>query len=469
MFAVTDLQTLLLDHAAWIIFVFILGACVGSFINVVNWRMPLGLSLSHPPSRCPTCGGRLRFLRENTPILGWIMLGGKCRWCRTRISPIYPIIEALMGLVFVGLYVMYFMAGPEQAWWWDVGGVWWDRQGFLRAWPAFVAISFLIAGLYAITVIDARTFLIPMGIPIFVTCSGLMLWLIQGFLARPAGLGGLAWPIVPVGWGGALAGLGGLLGMSVSMTLLVTGRWRPSFADYDDYVEADEVLADYPHARREMAVELLFLTPMVLGVVAGAWLGGTLSMAPPVWVQAVGTSMLGWVVGGGIVWAVRILGTLAFGREAMGLGDVHLMAAVGACLGWLIPLVAFFVAPFIGLSWTLAAALASKARGGSRRELPYGPHLAVATVLVLLAYPAVQAGWHQLMPAVSMPARQLVDDVDNGGRLDTEASRRSNKVRVTVVASTDGATVSDGKETHYAHDYPNTCGHGDHRHGHAGM
>ena len=420
--------------------------------------MPLGLSLSHPPSRCPTCGGRLRFLRENTPVLGWIILRGKCRWCQTRISPIYPIIEALMGLAFVGLYVIYFMVGPEQVWWWEVGGIWWDRQGFLRAWPAFVAIGFLIAGLYAITVIDARTFLIPMGIPIFLTCSGMLLWLVQGWLAQPAGPGGLAWPLVSVGWSGALAGLGGLLGMVISMALMTSGQIRPSFSDYDQYVDADEVLADYPYARREMGVELAFLTPLILGIVLGAWIGLQFSTAPPVWVQAVGTSMLGWVVGGGIVWAVRLLGTLAFGREAMGLGDVHLMAAVGAVLGWFVPLAAFFVAPFIGLSWTLATAITSKARGQRRRELPYGPHLAVATMLVLLAYPAVQSGWNRLMPTISMPGRHLVDDVDKGDRLDTGALRRFNGPCATVVTSTDGATVCCGKETHYAHDHPDSGG-----------
>jgi leader peptidase (prepilin peptidase)/N-methyltransferase len=424
--ATNDLITMLLEHAAWIAFVFILGACVGSFINVVNWRMPLGLSLSHPPSRCPTCGGRLRFLRENTPVLGWIMLRGKCKWCRTRISLVYPLIESLMGLVFVGLYCVYFIAGPEQSWWWEVGGTWWARQSFMLAWPAFVAIAFLIAGLYSITVIDARTFMIPLAIPVFLACSGMVLWLVQGLISAPAGPGGLSWPIPAVGWSGALAGLGGVLGAGVSMVLLLTGVLKQSFADYGDYVKEGDVLGEYPHARREMFVELLFLLPLILGIVAGAVIGGAMTEPPPVWAQALGASMLGWVVGGGIVWAVRILGTLGFGREAMGLGDVHLMAAVGAVLGWFLPLAAFFVAPFIGLSWTLAAAVVSRCGRGVRRELPYGPHLAVATVLVLLGWPAVESGWEALMPTVSMPERRLVEDVDKGTRLDKHAARRSN-------------------------------------------
>ena len=128
------------------------------------------------------------------------------------------------------------------------------------------------------------------------------------------------------------------------MALMIAGIFRPSFADYEEFVPEGEVLADYPHARREMGVELLFLLPVVLGMIVGGLALAGLDGAPPRWIQAVGGSLLGWIVGGGLVWGVRILGTLGFGREAMGLGDVHLMAAVGAVLGWFDPIIIFFVA-----------------------------------------------------------------------------------------------------------------------------
>lgn len=82
------------------IFVFLFGACIGSFLNVVIYRIPAGLSLIHPPSRCPKCGHRLG-KTENVPVLGWLWLKGRCRWCKTSISPRYPIIEAITGAIFL--------------------------------------------------------------------------------------------------------------------------------------------------------------------------------------------------------------------------------------------------------------------------------------------------------------------------------------------------------------------------------
>ncbi|MDP6987275.1 MAG: A24 family peptidase, partial [Phycisphaerales bacterium] len=140
---------------------------------------------------------------------------------------------------------------------------------------------------------------------------------------------------------------------------------------------------------------------------------GAIDGVPPRWLQAVGGSLLGYLAGGGIVWAVRFFGTLAFGREAMGLGDVHLLAAVGAVFGWFLPIIIFFIAPFLGLAWTVAATLGNRFRGGVKRELPYGPHLAAATVLVFFGQPVLIDAWRVLMPTVDMPVGGLADPVDN--------------------------------------------------------
>ena len=72
-------------------FSFWLGACIGSFLNVVVWRLPNRLSLTHPGSFCPKCGHPIRF-RDNVPVLAWLLLRGKCRDCRAPISPRYPLI-----------------------------------------------------------------------------------------------------------------------------------------------------------------------------------------------------------------------------------------------------------------------------------------------------------------------------------------------------------------------------------------
>ena len=402
--AYSDTLVDFMRHGPWLLFAFCFGASVGSFANVVVYRLPLGMSLVNPPSRCPTCGAKLRFFRENLPVLGWIFLRGKCRWCRQRISPWYPLVEVAMGLLFAGLYVVLFMMSARDGWWWQVGGSWWVKQEFVLAWPAWCAIALLFASLWAMTVIDARTFLIPIQIPVFAAVAGLVLWTLQGLIAR--GLGPL-WPVPGVGWSAALAGILGLGGIVLGWGLLATGLQKPSFADYEDFVPEGETLADYPHARREMAREIMFLLPALAGIALGWWIGATLDGAPPRWLQALGGSAVGYLVGGGVVWLVRLLGTLGFGREAMGMGDVHLLAAVGAVLGWFLPLVAFFLAPFMGLAWAGGAALWGRCTG-RRREMPYGPHLALAVIVVFLCRPLVLDGWNALMPTVEPPARALV-------------------------------------------------------------
>ena len=76
----------------------ILGAIIGSFLNVVAYRLPRGESLVHPPSACPSCGARIKPY-DNVPVLGWLWLRGKCRACEAPISPRYPIVEAVTGLL----------------------------------------------------------------------------------------------------------------------------------------------------------------------------------------------------------------------------------------------------------------------------------------------------------------------------------------------------------------------------------
>jgi leader peptidase (prepilin peptidase) / N-methyltransferase len=84
-------------------FVFAFGASVGSFLNVVIYRLPNGLSLMRPPSHCPKCCHRLG-KTENVPVLGWLWLRGRCRWCKTEISSRYPAIEILTGLLFWAVF-----------------------------------------------------------------------------------------------------------------------------------------------------------------------------------------------------------------------------------------------------------------------------------------------------------------------------------------------------------------------------
>lgn len=404
------LSTSLLTHLPWAVFVFCLGACVGSFINVVVHRLPRGMSLSMPPSRCETCGARLRFFRENLPIIGWLMLRGRCRYCRKSFSPAYMFVELGLAIVFLGVYILLFWISSRTPWIGDIGGPWWGTQSFATAWPAFILITFLLASLWAMTAIDARTFTIPIQIPMFVTVLAFILWPMQGAFAS-AWPRAVAWPIPGVNWWWFLVGTGGMIGVVTSRLLLAAGVFKWSFADYEDYLQEDEAIAEYPHARREMGVEFIYLLPILAGLVIGGIVGTLLPEgpvnAPDRVLQALGGSFLGYLSGAGIVWAVRMFGTLGFGREAMGLGDVHLMGAVGAVLGWFDPLVIFFIAPFLGLSWVLVTGVISRLTHGQGRELPYGPHLAAATVLLFFGRPVFVDVWDVLVPTIPMPERAL--------------------------------------------------------------
>lgn len=90
----------------WIFYVFLIGLCIGSFLNVVVLRGLSGESIVLPPSHCTKCEHKLAWY-DNIPVLSYIILGGKCRYCGEKISIQYPLVEFFSGLVFVGLYFKY--------------------------------------------------------------------------------------------------------------------------------------------------------------------------------------------------------------------------------------------------------------------------------------------------------------------------------------------------------------------------
>ena len=435
--------------ATWVVFVMAFGACFGSLINVLAYRLPLGLGVVTGSSRCPKCDHRLAWY-DNIPVFGWLMLRGKCRYCRKPISPEYPLVEAAVALIFGVVFVAFTMLPPDLVWlgvpWGQVRPVW-SQLGPEHVWGIIAIDLFLIGCLAGMTVVDAKTFQIPLPLPWAATLVAVIahplwaVWLDSRYSIDLKSLYFLpdvrwwtpppAWPwewaIPTLGtadrrWLVALP-FGGIAGLGLAMLLLRFGLIRRSFEDYDDWEretlasrgvpapdpdrddparapapDTPDLWIQYPHARREVLKELVFLTPCLLGVVAAgwiaqAWFGGHRSM-PPLWIQALSGVCLGYLVGGGVVWTVRIFGSLAFGKEAMGLGDVHLMAAVGACLGWIDATVAFFIAAPIGLLWTLLAVVLGK---GLSRTMPYGPYLALATLAVMLGKPLVQLGLNALI------------------------------------------------------------------------
>ena len=110
-----------------IIFLAVFGACVGSFLNVVIYRMPRGLSIVHPGSHCPGCNQPIRWY-DNFPVLSYLALGGKCRFCKIPISPRYALVESITAVLFVGLYDAFYKAG--------IDGI---SDNLQTDWPLFLA------------------------------------------------------------------------------------------------------------------------------------------------------------------------------------------------------------------------------------------------------------------------------------------------------------------------------------------
>lgn len=123
----------------------LLGLAVGSFVNVVIYRVPAGRSIAKPPSACPSCGAQVR-ARDNIPVLGWVLLRGKCRDCHAPISVRYPLVEALTAVVFAAIGLRFGIS-------WTAGGE-----------------AVLAAGLICLGFIDFDHMLLPKKV-VYVTLS----------------------------------------------------------------------------------------------------------------------------------------------------------------------------------------------------------------------------------------------------------------------------------------------------------
>ncbi|MFN0012867.1 MAG: prepilin peptidase [Phycisphaerales bacterium] len=419
-----------------LLFLAAFGACIGSLINVLAYRLPKGMDVVSPPSRCPACDTKLTW-RENIPIFGWLILRGRCRFCRSPISAEYPLVEAFVAVLFMLIAALWYAVPPDAG----LAGIpfgrvrpEWAANGPAETWPATLVLLCLLSCLTAMTLIDFKTYTIPLVLPwvaslVAVVAHPLHAAWVQfgthaGKLARTAP--GWNWTIPTPDWWWLGASIGATVGIGLSLLLLRLGLIRRSFGDYEAWEKEQLAAAKaagkdpdadptalwiaYPHARREMVRELAFLAlPGLLlwagGTLAARLVAGNLTANPdpfqppiepamPLWLAALGGVLMGYIVGGGVAWVIRVGASLAFRKEAMGMGDVHLIAAVGACLGWIDAVLAFFAAAFVGLAWAIIASIGG---GRVRRTLSYGPSLAIATLLVVLAKPLIEMGLNQLV------------------------------------------------------------------------
>lgn len=455
----------------WLIFITMFGACVGSFLNVVIYRLPAGISIVHPPSRCPHCEHKLAAY-DNVPVLGWLWLLGKCRSCKAPISIQYPLVEAATAIMFGGMFALFYMTDfrPPFAF-----------AGLESTWPLFLVWCIALACLFAATVIDARLFIIPLEIPWTMTAVALVVLPLGAYLSSEFMSFGTALRVQPftprTGHVGALAAWGGAIGLILAIVLLRLGVLPDSFEgeDLDGYeVGGDEgddkqqagpalplinrvmaVLSPLgfiagitlsgllgwgegltpghfhvlifgvlgylalrvpvliwqltrkkttgpdqgPHDEEEDEIpplnnprrvalrELMFVGFPLVGMLTGIYLANhTLDqpLSNAGWYDALAGVVLGFLVGGGVIWMIRIFGTLGFNKEAMGLGDIHLLAGIGACIGaWESVFLCFFIAPFLGLGLVVMSMDSAALLRRPSRHIPYGPYLAGAAVLLM--------------------------------------------------------------------------------------
>lgn len=485
----------------WSVMIIAFGACVGSFLNVVIFRWPRDISLRRPlRSFCPSCRSTLHW-RDNVPVVSYVFLQARCRYCRAPIGLQYPLIELATAFAFLVVFDAFFVAKLRE-------GI----TDIASDWPMLFAHWVLAAGLIVLTVMDLEAYLVDIRVtwamvvvgfalhaiwaagtqaatadwlrpgPYLATLSlaaavglwiGAAIWLRRGpaepdapelpapepsgpapasgstpqDASTPTGVAAASDEAAPDAqdalapqrtpgyvWIWALLGVLILVAYVGSMVLQDYQSWTrlteptrdadgrlvwqappavdpgvvrigvglgllfvlltlfaslPHPEEDEGIVEAIE--AEAAGARRQALRELALLSPAIVLMLAAIWA----LLANPALVERVelilhwrpvgtwqplvglATALAGWVVGGGLAWGTRVAGTLGLGKEAFGMGDVHIMAAIGALAGAAVAFIGFFAASLLALVGMVVILFRRQGRA-----LPYGPWLALAAFIV---------------------------------------------------------------------------------------
>ena len=376
---------------------FIFGLAFGSFLNVVIHRLPLGQNIVSPASHCPACERQLSW-RDNLPLVSYVLLRGRCRHCAAAISWRYPLVELATALVWAALT-------------WRHGVTW-------QALCEMVFALFLIA----LAVIDAEEFLLPdvLTYPLFLSALVAGAWLkmlgaplspnltVDIFLVPPP----MDFLRAQAIWRGAL-----ILAAAAPCLLLLDWLDDRLFARFfvEEEVEAEvaaETLADDASAnelvqleenreeelddetwqaieaacarQRRKVMHATLIAGVLLALAWAVWLAldyQTPSITLKRAYDGLKDAAFGALVAGGVLWFLRTMYFLLRRHEGMGLGDVKMMAGVGAFLGWI---TAFFTLMFGSiLGAVIGVIFMVSRRSGRQTPLPFGTCLALAALLLL--------------------------------------------------------------------------------------
>lgn len=348
---------------------FAMGACIGSFLNVVVYRIPNGMSVNEPKrSFCPSCKTQIP-IHLNVPLLTWLMLRGKCKWCGSPIAFRYFLVELLTAICFLAI--------------WKHGIEDYGLAGVISLW---VIAALLISA----TFIDIDHFIIPDSITIGGTVAGLL-----ASLAAPLLHGEEVW------WKGGLQGLIGaacgftLLWLIVLMGKMIFGKIRHQFEVPTDFEISQPGGEDAPimirlgeHEYEWGDVFFRKWDRLELDTRELYFDGEKREFADRFRVLGDALEVDGERIELDTVKKVtgKIMSAVV-PREAMGFGDVKFMAMIGAFLGWDAAVFTIFVACVIGAVVGLTQKLLLGEKWG--RPLPFGPYLALAAFIWIFTGPTL--------------------------------------------------------------------------------
>jgi leader peptidase (prepilin peptidase) / N-methyltransferase len=362
------------------VFSFLLGACVGSFLNVCIYRMPRDLSVNEPRrSFCPSCKYQIPW-SSNLPLITWLVQRGKCRNCGAPISGRYFLVELLTGLLFL-------------ATWWRVAGTSVVPADWLRFLPLAVFVSLLIVA----TFIDFEHFIIPDEITWGGAVAGLVFSVgIPQLHGERMGdpMGHLA--------AGGWSLLGSALGFGLLWLISVAGKaaFGKKTLKYDPPAtmtwthNPEKESAKLKVGDEEMPWEELFTNEkdvLAMDCERFVFEGTTVEN------QVIRSHYLQLHLEGkdrDLQKATSFTGVVrqfTFTRDAMGFGDVKFIACIGAFLGWKAVLFTVMAASLIG-ALTAGIAIALGKREWSAK-IPFGPYLSLAALLWIFTGPEL-IGWY---------------------------------------------------------------------------
>ena len=335
----------------WSLVFFVFGSIVGSFLNVCIHRMPLEQSIVSPPSHCPHCNYSIPWYL-NIPLITWLYLRGKCRNCGAPISIRYFLVELLTALTFMSCWLAY---------------------GNQSAWLALVYAVFL-AGLITATFIDFEHFIIPDEI----TVGGMVVGFVCSFL-----LPGLHSETLVSGslWQSALgiATGAGIIYLILRMGKLLFGRQKVTLPPETRIIFTDTAvhLPDKEIPYEDLfyrSSDVITLQARTLELVDRCYRDVRVRLTP-VSLRIDDEELNPEEV----PHLEAVSAEIVFPREAMGLGDVKFMGAIGAFLGWKAVLFSLMLSSMIGSVVGITLIVLHKREWSSR--LPYGPYIALAAAI----------------------------------------------------------------------------------------